>query len=105
MSRPNSSTYEVQEKARMRKFDTKLLVPGRGEFGPHPLEGLFIRIPLDPFLLDGAKVETSVRLDFVRLPDSRLDALAHQLLSFLRTLKRALLMVQSTLTAPTTLST
>ena len=66
----------------MRKFDTKLLVLGRGEFGPHPLAGLFIRIPLDPFRLDGATVKTSVRLDFVRLPDVRWDALAHQTFQF-----------------------
>ena len=43
---------------------------------------MFIRVPLKPFALEGATIETSVRLDFVRLPATDLDALSHRTFDF-----------------------
>jgi hypothetical protein len=64
----------------MAQFPTALLQPENGFFGPHPLEGYFIRVPLKPFELLEEMVETSARLDCVSLPTNDLSALAGQTL-------------------------
>jgi hypothetical protein len=66
----------------LSKFPIALLQTDKGLFGPHPLEGYFIRIPIAAFSLESETVDTALRLDCVVLPTSHLQALSGSTLSF-----------------------
>jgi hypothetical protein len=65
-----------------RSFDTGSLIPERGVYGPHPLGGFFIRVPLAPFRFRDELVSTSVRLDRVMLQNAVPDSLEAKTFSF-----------------------
>ena len=66
----------------MSHFPTQLLHITNGLFGPHPMDGYFMRVSLAPFELEGALIETSARLDGVHLPTNDLNELADHSLNF-----------------------
>ena len=66
----------------MSKFPIASLQADKGLFGPHPLEGYFIRIPIAFFSLEAESINTAVRLDCVVLPTSNLQTLSGSTHSF-----------------------
>lgn len=60
----------------MTPFPTTLLVTDIGQFGPSLSGGCFIRVPIQPFALNGQNFQTSLRLDDILLPSHNLTCLS-----------------------------
>jgi hypothetical protein len=68
----------------MKAFPTAIFQPEPGLIGPHPLEGLFIRVPLKPFDWNGAHICTAFRWDYAQFSGEGLAALSGASFSFER---------------------
>jgi hypothetical protein len=60
----------------MKAFPTIVLRPEAGLIGPHPIKGIFIRLPLKPFDWNGEQICTALRWDWLPFSGEGLDTLS-----------------------------